>query len=111
MNSIILASGYDTLTEEEMITGEHNGKRIQPFKEMDEKELELFAMMLKDPQNKDNIDNNCVKLGEEYNFAEIFGMEYINEKFEGFDDITKDLLYKESKENKQQVIDGFVLNP
>ena len=110
MNSLVLASGYDTLTEEEMITGEHNNKKIQPFKEMDEKELKLLAMLLKDPENKDNVDNNCVNLDTEYNYAEIFGMEFINEKFEGFDDITKDILYKESVENKQQIINGFVLS-
>jgi len=109
MNSLVLGSGYDTLTELEMITGDHGNKKIQPFKEISEKELELFAMLLKDPENKDNIDNNSVKLGEEYNFSEIFGIEYMDEKFEGFDDETKNILYKETVKNKQQIIDGFVL--
>lgn len=105
MNSI-RKNCYDTLTVEEMLSGDYGSKNVPDFKEVDDSFLENFASIMIDPTGSD--DSGAVMFDSEFDFSELFGIEYLNDKFPGFPPEVIQILADENKENKEELLAGFV---
>lgn len=97
---------YDTLTLEELTSGEYNNKKIPDWKELNDEELSKLSTLFLNPAEYD--DDTAFNFTNDFNFGEVFDEEYIRDKFPGFDDLTYSVLIKETQ--KLNVEEMFI-NP
>ena len=95
MANMIKKSAYDTVTLDEIKNDDFKGKRVQAWVEMDKECIDKFASVFIGSNDE---DDDAVKLGGEYDFDEIFGADYYEDKLPGFEPYVYDILAAESKE-------------
>jgi hypothetical protein len=108
MNSILKGNSYDTLTLSELISKDFGNKNIAEWREVDDAFLEKFASIMVDPVGHEQA---AIEIDDELNFNEVFGYDYLAEKFPGLDPSILDIIVEDAKENKEELLAGFVLDP
>lgn len=100
-NNYICSSAYDTLTLDEVISGNYNNKKIPQWIDMDDETVLKFAALW----NSDNSFNESDdELKSSLDFTSVFGREYLEEFFPGFEPHVYEILMKEdSKINPQEL--------
>ena len=105
MNNTIRGSAYDSITEEEFLTKDFGTKRVPDWKEVDDKFLEQFATIMIDPLSS---DAEALTIDDDLDFNDIFGVEYMMDKFPGMDPAILDIIVEDAKENRDELLAGFV---
>ena len=104
-NSIIRGSAYDSVTEDEFLKRDFGTKKVPEWKEVDDKFLEQFATIMIDPLSS---EAQALAIDDDLDFNDVFGVEYMGDKFPGMDPAILDIIVEDARENKEELLAGFV---
>ena len=103
MNSIS-ASGFDALTVDEVISSDYRDKHIPEWVDMTDEDLGDFAKKWISPI--DAMDDDVIGVNDEFDYSQVIDINYVVEKFPGFDDFVYPIILSELG-SQNDVVDGF----
>ena len=104
-NSIIRGSAYDSVTEDEFLKRDFGTKKVPEWKEVDDKFLEQFASIMIDPLSS---EAQALTIDDDLDFNDVFGVEYMMDKFPGMDPDILNIIVEDARENRDELLAGFV---
>ena len=103
--SNLIASGFDTLTIEEVKNENYGNKHVAGWTEFTDESINDFCNMWIHPES---IDKDAMGIDTEFDFSDLFGYGYMSEKFPGMDPLMLSIIVDDAKENQKELLDGFV---
>ena len=104
-NSIIRGSAYDSVTEEEFLKKDFGTKKVPEWREVDDEFLEKFASIMMDPLSS---EAQALAIDDDLDFNDVFGVEYMMDKFPGMDPAIINIIAEDARDNKEELLAGFV---
>lgn len=101
----IQASGFDTITIDELLNNDIGNKHIAEWTEFSDESLTEFSNMWINPES---IDKEAIGIDSEFDFSDVFSYEYMSDKFPGMDPLILNIIVEDAKENKEELLAGFV---